>query len=181
MIGFISTWLHTHSLLHSIQRYCSFKPFTDHRCTCTRMHCFHYSSPSNALNTETTSLTFQILHINQVFQSHVNSSQADLLFPSVLLVQFALLFASFCRDYYSLVTELKLSLRSLFLIWNSPRYKLNWTLTRVALYKIRTDHTQKTQLYCWLAPTAQKISHVAPIVWFYWRAVRRLATSYKHS
>jgi hypothetical protein len=44
-----------------------------------------------------------------------------------------------------------------------------------------TDHAQKGQLYCWLAPTAQKTLHVVPILRLYWRAVRRLATTYRHS
>jgi hypothetical protein len=45
------------------------------------------------------------------------------------------------------------------LIWN-------WTvpdITRVALYNLLTDHAHKTQLYCWLTPTAHKTFHVVPI------------------
>jgi hypothetical protein len=53
--------------------------------------------------------SLQILHINKVLYSHVKSSQAYLMYSSVLLVPvcslLACLFACFCR-YYSLVTAL---------------------------------------------------------------------------
>jgi hypothetical protein len=50
-------------------------------------------------------------------------------------------------------------------------------ISRVALYSLRTDHAQKTQFYCWLAPTAQKTSHVVPTEWVHWRADFCLAMS----
>jgi hypothetical protein len=56
-----------------------------------------------------------------------------------------------------LTPHLDLNSSVTLLVWN-------WTLTRVALCNLRADHAQKSQLYCWLAPTAEKTSHVVPIV-----------------
>jgi hypothetical protein len=42
--------------------------------------------------------------------------------------------------------------------------KLLTNITRVALYSIRNNHAQKPQLYCCSEPTAQKTSHMVPIV-----------------
>jgi hypothetical protein len=53
------------------------------------------------------------------------------------------------NDYNSLT-----NLRTLQI--HSKLTPLNWNLTTVALYNLHTDHTQKNQLYCWLAPTVQK-------------------------
>jgi hypothetical protein len=51
------------------------------------------------------------------------------------------------------------------LIWNSPRLELNSSGTAAEPRYITSALTaQKTQLYCWLALTAQKTSHVVLIV-----------------
>jgi hypothetical protein len=75
------------------------------------------------LNTETTTLTLQILHINQAFTSHVNSSQADLLFSSVLLVPIRCLVCVLLPQllFTHKCPELKLSLHSLLLFWNQSQ------------------------------------------------------------
>jgi hypothetical protein len=51
----------------------------------------------------------------------------------------------------------------------------------VVLYSFRTDHAQKTQFYCCVAPTAQKTAHEVPTQRVHWRVDCCLATSYKHS
>jgi hypothetical protein len=54
-------------------------------------------------------------------------------------------------------------------------------LLRLSLYSLRTDHAQKTQIYCCLAPTAQETTHVVPTQRVYWRSDCCLETNYKHS
>jgi hypothetical protein len=127
-------------------------------------------------------ITPQMLHINQVFWSHVNSSQADLLFscsPSSSLLP---CFACFCRNYYSLVTEIKLSLQSL-LIWSSPPLELpsfgtDCQILPESLCVASVPTAHKTQFCCWLALSAQIISHAVPTEWVCWRADCCLATNY---
>jgi hypothetical protein len=52
---------------------------------------------------------------------------------------------------------------------------------RVFPYPLGTDHAQKTQLYCCVAQTTQKISQVMTILPVHWRADYYLETSSKHS
>jgi hypothetical protein len=53
--------------------------------------------------------------------------------------------------------------------------------SRILLYPLGTDHTQKTQFYCCVAQTTQKTSLMITISPVHWHADCCLATSYKHS
>jgi hypothetical protein len=96
---------------------------------------------------------------HKVFTSHVKSSQADLLFSSVLLVPIRSLVRVllprllFTRNWTKTVTAF------------TSHLELNWTLWNiisVALYRLRTDHAQKTRLYCCIRNIAQWTSHMTP-------------------
>jgi hypothetical protein len=84
-------------------------------------------------------------------------------FPLCSQSQFVVLFARFCRDYYSLITELKLSLHSLLVYY----YELNWLVLNwlrifpESRYIASAPTAQKIQLCCLVALTAQKRSHAA--------------------
>jgi hypothetical protein len=53
--------------------------------------------------------------------------------------------------------------------------------SRILLYPLGSDHTQKTQFYCCGAQTTQKTSHVIAISPVHWHADCCLETSYKYS
>jgi hypothetical protein len=53
--------------------------------------------------------------------------------------------------------------------------------SRILSHPLGTDHSQKTQFYCYLAQTTQKTSHGITDSLVHWRADCCLATGYKHS
>jgi hypothetical protein len=54
--------------------------------------------------------------------------------------------------------------------------------SRILSYSLGTDHAQKIQpLYCRMAQTTLKTSHLIAILPVHWRADCCLATSYEHS
>jgi hypothetical protein len=53
--------------------------------------------------------------------------------------------------------------------------------SRILSYPLGKDHAQKTELYCCVAQTTQKTSHVITISLVHWLVDCFLATNYKHS
>jgi hypothetical protein len=110
--GKYSALAHLHTLQHTVARVLGFFVFN-----------------SRFLATDLNTGTLTVSH-SKYYTQIGPSNQTSILhrltscFLPCSKSQFALLFACFCRDYYSLVPELKLSLHSRLLIWNSPRLKL---------------------------------------------------------
>jgi hypothetical protein len=90
------------------------------------------------------------------------SSQSDLLFPSVLqvpirtLVRLLLPWLLFTHNYNCHCIHFSSSWT--LLVWNWTI----WNITSVALYRLCTDHAQKTRFYCCARNIVPWTSHMTP-------------------